>query len=81
MKQPLIAAEFKLSGLLWSRLQQNRRREVRLNFQRGSKYYHSPPHPYFITANKGDLHLGPLSRSGLLSDTTCMEQPTIHMQI
>lgn len=39
------------------------------------------PHPCFITANKGGLHWGLLSRLGLLSHATCMEQPAIHMQI
>lgn len=55
--------------------------KIRLDVEGGIWLLAFYPHPCFITANKGGLHWGLSSRLGLLSHTTCMEQPAIHMQI
>lgn len=76
--------------LLWICLQQNSELNLILSEVCKSIIISPPPHtlththtphPYFITANKEDMHLGPLFKSGLLADTTCTEKAAIHMQI
>lgn len=68
-----------LFTLVW--LQQNWRSalEIWLDAESGIRLLAFYPQPSFITANKGGLHRGLSSRLWLLSHTTCMEQPAIHM--